>query len=106
LGAVKSGVEITADNVIATLREHSAELRNLGVTEIGLFGSVVRGEARADSDLDFIVELNTESFDAYLDVKDFLRSLFDREVHIGSLSDLRPEFEPFVVPELRYAEIS
>jgi hypothetical protein len=36
---------------IATLKAHEAELRQLGVEHLYLFGSTARGEAREDSDL-------------------------------------------------------
>jgi predicted nucleotidyltransferase len=40
------------------LREHEAELRALGVRHVSIFGSVARGEARPDSDVDVLVDLD------------------------------------------------
>ena len=40
------------DDAIAKLRAHEAELRQLGVEHLYLFGSTARGEAREDSDID------------------------------------------------------
>jgi uncharacterized protein len=40
------------EEAIAKLREHEAELRQLGVEGLYLFGSTARGEARGDSDVD------------------------------------------------------
>jgi uncharacterized protein with HEPN domain len=42
---------------IAALKRHEAQLRNLGVESISLFGSAARGEAKADSDVDLAVTL-------------------------------------------------
>ena len=39
-----------ADDVIARLRAHEAELRAAGIKRLSLFGSVARGEAGPDSD--------------------------------------------------------
>ena len=36
------------DAAIATLKEHEAELKRLGVEHLFLFGSTARGEARED----------------------------------------------------------
>jgi predicted nucleotidyltransferase len=47
-----------AEQVIATLREHEAELRQEGVLRLSLFGSVARGDAEADSDVDLAVEFD------------------------------------------------
>jgi predicted nucleotidyltransferase len=48
-----------ADDVLATLRAHEAELRAGGVRRLSLFGSVARGDAEADSDVDLAVELDS-----------------------------------------------
>lgn len=50
----------TLDNVLATLRTHERELRRLGVSHAAVFGSVARGEAGADSDIDVLVELDPD----------------------------------------------
>lgn len=46
------------DAVIAKLREHEAELRAAGAEHLSLFGSVARGDATSDSDLDVLVKLS------------------------------------------------
>ena len=45
---------------LQTLREHEVELRALGVRHASIFGSVARGEARADSDIDVLVGLDRD----------------------------------------------
>lgn len=40
------------DQAIARLKEHEAELRQLGIEHLYLFGSTARSEAREDSDVD------------------------------------------------------
>jgi len=47
--------------VIAVLRAHEAELRAAGIRGLALFGSVARGEAGADSDIDLAVDLNPDA---------------------------------------------
>lgn len=48
------------DDVLETLRTHEEELRRLGVSHASVFGSVARGEARPDSDIDVLVELDQD----------------------------------------------
>jgi uncharacterized protein len=48
----------TLDEVLETLRSRQTELRRMGVSHAAIFGSVARGEARADSDIDVLVELD------------------------------------------------
>lgn len=41
--------------VLATLKRHEAELSEFGIEHLALFGSVARGDATAESDVDIIV---------------------------------------------------
>ncbi len=50
----------TLDTVLAALRAHENELRRFGVSHAAVFGSVARGEARTDSDIDVLVELDQD----------------------------------------------
>ena len=50
-----------AEHVIAILRAHEAELRRAGIRRLSLFGSVARGDAEADSDVDLAAELDPEA---------------------------------------------
>jgi len=47
-----------AGHVIATLRAHEAELRQAGIRRLSLFGSVARGDADIESDIDLAVEFD------------------------------------------------
>lgn len=43
-----------SSTVIAKLREHEAELKDAGIVRLSVFGSVARGEATAQSDVDLM----------------------------------------------------
>ena len=60
------------DEAIAKLKEHEAELRQLGVEHLYLFGSTARDEARAESDVDLFFDHPEGSLGLYelMDVKD------------------------------------
>jgi predicted nucleotidyltransferase len=45
-------------HVLETLRAHENDLRRLGVSHAAVFGSVARGEAGAESDVDVLVDLD------------------------------------------------
>jgi predicted nucleotidyltransferase len=45
------------DHVVERLRASRADLQARGVRRLALFGSLARGEARADSDVDVAVEI-------------------------------------------------
>jgi predicted nucleotidyltransferase len=46
------------NDVLDTLRTHEDELRQLGVSHAAVFGSVARGEAITESDVDALVDLD------------------------------------------------
>ncbi len=57
---------------IARLREHEAELKQLGVEHLYLFGSTARDDARPDSDVDLFFDHPVGTLGLYelMDVKD------------------------------------
>ena len=48
---------MTRDEIIATILENAEAIKAEGVTKLAIFGSRVRGDNRADSDLDVLVEV-------------------------------------------------
>ncbi|MEI7668541.1 MAG: nucleotidyltransferase domain-containing protein [Pseudomonadota bacterium] len=60
-----------------------------GIANIRVFGSVARGDANENSDIDFLVEFTKPTFDNYFYFKEGLEKLFDREVDIVELENVR-----------------
>ncbi len=48
------------DEVIGLIRQHTSDLKGRGVKHVSLFGSVARGGASAESDVDLVVEMTPE----------------------------------------------
>ncbi len=55
---------------------------NYGVKSIAIFGSVARGEAASTSDVDLLVEMDSPTFDRYMDLK------FELEDRLGVTVDV------------------
>jgi predicted nucleotidyltransferase len=89
--------------VFKTLEVNCEALRRLGVKRLGLFGSAARGEAGAASDLDFVVEFEHKSFDAYMDAKILLETLFVCRVDLVLADSIKPRLRPIILKEATYA---
>jgi predicted nucleotidyltransferase len=73
-----------------------------GAYNVRVFGSVARGEARPDSDVDFLV--NLEANRSLLDLARLLRelqTLLNRPVDVVTEAGLRPRLRPQVLKEAR-----
>lgn len=81
---------LSRDEILRRLTQNRAELRRLGARRLGLFGSFARGEARADSDVDLLVDLDHHGFDRYMDLKLFLEDLLGRRVDLVLSDRIKP----------------
>ena len=74
---------MTRRSVIIRIRKHRTQLTKLGVKSLSIFGSVARGEDKADSDVDILVEFEGRAtFDRFMDTKYFLEELLGRKVDL------------------------
>ena len=84
---------ILAD-VMARLRAHAPTLRQRGVAALWVFGSVARGNARADSDIDLIAEFAPEcriSLTGFAALREDLSGLLGAPVDLAEWRVLRPD---------------
>ena len=69
--------------VIETLRAHKAEIKErYSVRRMGVFGSYIRGEQKATSDIDVLVEFEKPTFDNFMDLAFYLEELFGRRMDL------------------------
>ncbi len=91
----------------ALIRAHCQELRHLGVKRLGLFGSFVRGQQDAQSDVDLLVEfeLGQKTFDNFMRLSFLLEDLFQRPVELVTPESLSPHIGPRILKEVEYVTI-
>jgi hypothetical protein len=91
------------ETILKVLEENRDIIRSYGVKRLGLFGSCARGECNEVSDLDFVVEFEKKSFDAYMDLKLFLEKLFDCQVDLVISDSIKPRLRSTILGEAVHA---
>lgn len=96
-----SPAPLTRQEALDRLRIAEPEIRALGVKRLALFGSVLRDEARPDSDVDVLVEFSpgAKSFAHLLELSDLLEERLGREVEIVTTESLSPFIGPRILAQ-------
>lgn len=78
-------------------------IERFGVKHLALFGSVVRDEAREDSDLDILVEFEGgENYRNYFDLLFYLEDHLHCSIDLVCRDALRPQLKPYIEREALY----
>jgi predicted nucleotidyltransferase len=91
----------TTHEVTARIRALEPQLRTRGVKRLALFGSFVRNESHADSDVDMLVEFipGHKTFDNFLAVCELLEQTLQRPIELVTLESLSPHIGPHILRE-------
>jgi hypothetical protein len=86
------------DQVLALLAEHKPVLaERFGVRRLALFGSMARGTARPDSDVDVLVAFDRPpDADQYFGAQFYLEDLLGLPVDLVTETALRERLRPYV----------
>ena len=101
-------VSFSKADVIQTITLHRDDIAALGVTAIGLIGSIARNEAHDASDLDVVIDLPPEhqTLREYFAVIDWLEAQFGCHVDVLMLDTLRPRFRRAVERDIIWVDLS
>lgn len=75
------------------------------VSQIGIFGSYVRGEAKEDSDLDILISLKPEHHVGLIkfnSLQKFLSDLLNIKVDLVLKDGIKPALEKYILDEVIY----
>jgi hypothetical protein len=81
------------DEIIAKLKETAPALRGKGVTRLAIFGSRARGDAREDSDLDVLIDVDPNIKFSGLDLVGIERTI-KQATGIPTQAEMRRSLEP------------
>ena len=92
--------------VLETLRSHESDLRRLGVSHAAVFGSLARGEAGVESDIDVLVDLDENrpmGIFQYARLKLHINELLDGPSDVVNRRTLKPLLRANILHDLIHA---
>ena len=92
---------LTRAEAVERLSAHEAEIRALGVIRLALFGSVLRGQTHADSDVDVLVQFasGAKTYDRFFALSELLERCLGRRVELVTTEALSPFIGPRILAE-------
>ncbi len=91
----------SSEEILATLREQRAVLsRRYPIQRMALFGSWARGEAREDSDVDVLVEVDPSIGLRFVELGEELEKALGRRADLVSRRAIKPSLWERIEPEL------
>ncbi len=90
------------------LRRNEQELKDIGVSKIGIFGSVARGEDSENSDIDILVQFSPEchKFKNFNRLCDLLDGVFEEQYDLVTVEGLSPYLGVKILEEVVYAALA
>ena len=97
----------TRDQILTFITQNKKLFREkYHITRIGLFGSYARGDQKASSDIDLLVEFEENTQDLYdikMQLKDFFKNKFGIETDICREKYIKPRVKNTILKETVYA---
>ena len=96
----------TLENIKYIVGDHKEELRQkYKVKEIGIFGSYVRGEQKAMSDVDILVEFEDRAkigLLKFINIENYLSEILGVKVDLVMKNALKPNIKKYILEEVIY----
>jgi uncharacterized protein len=92
---------LSRDQTVTRLLDCEPAIRALGVVRLALFGSVLRGQAHAGSDVDFIVQFapGAKTYARFFALSELLEAHLGRPVELVTTEALSPFIGPRILAE-------
>ncbi|MEK7127612.1 MAG: nucleotidyltransferase family protein [Patescibacteria group bacterium] len=84
-------------------RNRQSLAADFGVSKIGIFGSVARGDDNAKSDVDVLVKLTKPvGFFSFINLEDQLTKIIGQKVDLATENSLKPIIKKEILSEVIY----
>jgi uncharacterized protein len=94
-------------DILNFLRNNCQTINSYGVRKIGLFGSFVKDTQGKNSDIDILVEFNSENltYENYINLAYYLEDNLDRKIDLVTYDSLSPYIGPHILEEVEYVSL-
>ena len=95
---------LPAEKIISEIRKLYPELeKEYHISEIGLFGSIIRGEETQSSDIDILVSFSeTPDLFSFIRLQQYLSKKFGRKTDLVLKDALKPHIRGHILSEVVY----
>lgn len=91
----------TLDQILQILKEKKPDLQNrYPISELGVFGSYVRGDYNENSDIDILVDFNDRVGIRFISLAHELEDTFKTKIDLVSRRGIKPGYLPYVEKSL------
>jgi predicted nucleotidyltransferase len=90
------------------IQSHQSALKLFGAARLGLFGSFVRDEQKAESDIDFVIEFQEgkKTFRNFMNMADYLEKVLNRKVDLLTWDGMALFVKREVKKEVEYVPLN
>lgn len=98
----------TKEEILKLLKENQEQIKEFGVSKLGLFGSYAKGEETDESDIDFVVlfDEGQKTYDNLFGVAEYLESLFKCKVDVLTDKSISSWLKPHIDEHISYVEFN
>lgn len=94
---------LSLEEITSRLRNNKQNLfSKYPIKQLGLFGSVVRGDTHPESDVDILVELSQPMGYDFIDLLEELENILHTKVDLVSKKGMKPKHLEYIQNELIY----
>jgi len=94
---------MTGKAIISRIQKQRVNLNKLGIKRLAIFGSIARGEAHGNSDVDILIEFDgAVTLDRFMDAKFYLEELLERRVDLVLPQAIKPRMKDRIAQDLIY----
>jgi len=91
---------LTKEDIVRILNQKRRLLKRYKIKKISLFGSYIRNEQKADSDIDLLVEFESPiTVFQHVHLMQELAAIFNKKVEVVSVKALRPMLRESIIKE-------